>query len=402
MATRRTRLRGIHLLSLPLIMVLATTLPMRAVGWVSMSSFGAFQGMKSTPSSLALRSSTFCRCRLPVGPLGRNRSFHPTVHPQVSRRQASTVVWANGKEWNIPDYVDSHDFLRQVEASVDRVLSKYDPQTDILDLPPNERESLGIARNLDERIQAFRRNNDCPRCWMQRAHCICSDCPPLEESDWPINRVFVLMHHKEICLTVDTAKIIFAAFPKSARLVVGGISPEYQPSMQELVDALSENSCFVLFPSEDAETFETLSFRDENAETRFNLDNGKKMDLIIIDGTWEQARRLYKRYIPSTADEGPRRVQLTGQALSTLSTPVGESGAFTGRQLRRHPELYREISTLAAMRLLLLDMDAAWNPTLTRSWDILAEYQERADTAAIRQLGVPRLSSKIAVKVSQN
>jgi DTW domain-containing protein YfiP len=386
MAARRTQLRGIRQLSLPLIMFLATTLPMRAVGWVSRSSFGTFQG--SSPCSLALRSSSFCPCRLPVGPLGRNRSF-----PQVSRRQVSTVVWANGKEWSIPDYVDSHDasFLQQVEASVGRVLSKYN-QTDILDLPPNERESLGIARNLDERIRAFRRNNDCPRCWMQRAHCICSDCPPLEESDWPVNRVFVLMHHKEICLTVDTAKIIFAAFPKSARLVVGGISPEYQPSMQELLDALSESSCFVLFPSEDAETFESLSVRDGDAERRFNLGNGKKMDLIIIDGTWEQARRLYKRYIPPRANGGPRRVQLTDQALSTLTTPViGASGAFTGRQLRRHPELYREISTLAAMRLLLLDMDAAWNPSLTRSWDILAEYQVRADTAAIRQLGEPRL-----------
>ena len=92
--------------------------------------------------------------------------------------------------------------------------------------------------------------------------------------------------------------------------------------------------------------------------------------MIVIDGTWEQARKLYKRYIPA----GPRRVKLTQSALDTIVSSR-ESGQYTGRQLRRHPESWREIGTLAATRLLLTDMEG-------QSWNVLAEYQERADHAA--------------------
>lgn len=275
---------------------------------------------------------------------------------------------------NISQLVEDHDnaFLRPLEESIQLVLSKYNPSSHILDIEPAERESLGVARNLDDRIRSFRRNNNCPRCWLQRAHCICSQCPPLTQ-ETPFHRIFLLMHHKEVCLTVDTAKLIFSAFPLKSRMVIGGLGPEYQSSMREFLRATKEDDCLVLFPDEDARTYHSIATDERNRIKK----NKQRKSLIVIDGTWEQARRLYKRYIAPKAEGGPRPVKLTEEALQTLATE--DEG---GRQLRRHPQLFREISTLAALRLFLRDVDHSHEACTA-----LLQYQKLADAAARKQLG---------------
>ena len=60
------------------------------------------------------------------------------------------------------------------------------------------------------------------RCWLQRAHCVCDSCKPLDLGP-AVRRIYVYMHHKEVLLAVDTAKIILAAYPE-ARLVIAGLS----------------------------------------------------------------------------------------------------------------------------------------------------------------------------------
>lgn len=280
------------------------------------------------------------------------------------------------------EHGDTERFLKQVETTVSRVLTRYEPDVEILSLPPPEREALGVARNLDDRLRAFRRNNDCPRCWLQRTHCICPECPSLETPAenvalaGRINRIFVLMHHKEICLAVDTAKLILAAFPQRSRLIVGGIGPEFQESMEEFLIAMKGDS-LVLFPSDEAKTFDAL---------KCEYDDNKTFDVCVIDGTWEQARKLYKRYIPDKAESGPTRVQLSQASLRLLESPGHNDTVSTWRQLRRHPLAWREISTLAATRLLLKDLDT--DPLA--DWSRLASYQQKADGGAREQLGEPR------------
>ena len=124
-------------------------------------------------------------------------------------------------------------------------------------------------------------------------------------------------------------------------------------------------------------------------------------DVIVLDGTWEQARKLYRRYVPDEASGGPYRIQLELEVLEKIVTGVpgssnGEedggnsyasaSDTGTGRQLRRHPVLWREIGTTAATGSLLQDMDP------DGPWEtILAQYQQRADAGARAQLGAPRI-----------
>jgi len=273
-------------------------------------------------------------------------------------------------------------------------------------------------------------------------------------------------------MVVDTAKIILNSMPNHARLVVSGIGGEYQESMVEMMDAIHSNNttnmttmknnrrCIVLFPTEDARTFDELWMEEEEMKqneyqtrrqssseveeeedkgtTKSEEDEVLLFDVIIIDGTWAQARKMHSKYIPSERDGGPPRVCLSQNALDILVGGSGSgsgSGSSTttiqtmddggennikndggsssnGRQLRRHPIKWKEISTLEASRLLLRDMmmvmgSGTNNETIlatannnnnnnndgTLCHEILPEYQRISDAAAIKQLGPHRTKS---------
>jgi hypothetical protein len=228
------------------------------------------------------------------------------------------------------------------------------------------------------------------------------------------------MHHKEIGLVVDTAKVLLNAMPTKARLIVNGIDKEHQESVKELRDALEqkERRCIVLFPTDDAVTFEELcdekSIITSQKTTHIigELMENEVFDVIVVDGTWSQARKIHARYIPLEEDGGPPRVCLSQESLDILggvSTDANLSESHTtvhgvekgggGRQLRRHPIKWKEVSTLEATRLLLRDMLAITGEILSdkdgkQCHEILAEYQVLSDAAAVKQLGPPRLKPK--------
>lgn len=285
----------------------------------------------------------------------------------------------------------SSPFLDQVEQSVDRVLADHEATKKVWDLPVEAREALGIARHLRVRLDALARNDVCRRCWLQRNNCICSQIPPFSttkiattESSLLPHRLFLLTHHKEICLTVDTAKLLLAAFPDKCRLVVGGIGPQHQDSMEELLDALQSERTLVLFPGEDAHTYKALDW-NRNTKDEKEEEEKSRWDLVVIDGTWTQARKLHSRYIPKTPC---RHVQLSNRAIAQLEKESSkQEGRISGHQLRRHPIKWKEISTLEATRQLLQDVQGT-HPTRDAPWvKTLAKYQQLADAAAKAQLG---------------
>jgi len=215
------------------------------------------------------------------------------------------------------------------------------------------------------------------------------------------------MHHKEVCLAVDTARLILSSFPDSSRLVVGGIGPKYQATMVEMMDAMKNGKCLVLFPADGAVSFAELEqqTRDDNKNDEgpstdaTTPNNSDGWDVIVIDGTWAQARKLYTRYMPLEQDGGPPRVQLSDDALKLLSNKSESSNGddltggaqVSGHQLRRHPIQWKAISTLEATRLLMNDMAAYGDSTRqSHPWNVLSSYQQIADAATRTQLGPHR------------
>lgn len=280
--------------------------------------------------------------------------------------------------------------LDDIETTVQNVLQQYGVDTSLESIPEAERQAVGVARHLHKRLSALNRNGDCQTCWLQQAHCICSRTVPVERSVANLQRLYVLYHHKEIGLAVDTSKLLWPTLPiDQVRIVVGGIPAQYQYAMEELQRIVRQNNTIVLFPDDDAVTWKEFQQRNKTnkkattttepapASENIMADVGDNVsyNVIVLDGTWEQARKLYKRYIPESAAGGPIRIQLEQDDLDSI---VSE----TGRQLRRHPIVWREIGTIAAVRRLLQSMDirGPWNDVLTR-------YQELGDAATRTQLG---------------
>lgn len=255
--------------------------------------------------------------------------------------------------------------LDAIETAVDCVLASERRAVEDID-ELSQRESVSIARALRKRLDAFTRHGNCRRCWLQVGHCVCEIVRPVEWAyDAAINRIFVVMHHKEVLLAVDTAKLICAVYPGRASLVVFGLGS--QPLWDEMIASIQRGEASVLFPTDSA-----LRIADAFAK------NQPPRDLVILDGTWVQARKMLARLPPELPS-----IQLSRSSVDRLATGQG-------RQLRKHPEPWREVSTLGALCLALEEL-----PTkLHDDPDILRRYQHCADTAALRQLGPIRRSQR--------
>lgn len=255
--------------------------------------------------------------------------------------------------------------LDAVETAVDCVLASERRAVEDID-ELQQRESVSIARRLRKRLDAFTRHGNCRRCWLQIGHCVCETVQPVE---WAygvaINRIFVVIHHKEVLLAVDTAKLICAVYPEQAFLVVFGLGS--QPLWDEMVASIQAGEASVLFPTDSA-----LRVADVFAS------NQPPRDLVILDGTWGQARKMLARLPP----EAPS-IKLSRSSVDRLATGQG-------RQLRKHPEPWREVSTLEALCSAFGELPTKPHHDI----DILRRYQHCADTAALRQLGPIRRSQR--------
>uniref|UniRef100_A0A7S0N4B5 tRNA-uridine aminocarboxypropyltransferase n=1 Tax=Pyramimonas obovata TaxID=1411642 RepID=A0A7S0N4B5_9CHLO len=259
------------------------------------------------------------------------------------------------------------EHIRRISDEVARLLSKPPaatmPETEgkaweIKQYPPQERESVITARKLATKL-SYLQGETCPHCWLQRNHCICSQVQPLPMR----HRLWIYSHLDEVLLAADTSKLLLAAYPQTARLVVNGL-----PSLeQEMKDALAGSArAFVLFPAENATSFDQLAAAVAPGGTAGDDGSeGEAWDIVVLDGTWEQARKLNSRLDP----EIPRVV--LGRALD---------GHVPAHTLRAHPTPFRRISTLEATALLLRDMGLPRGEVAP-----LLAYLKLADEAYYRQ-----------------
>jgi DTW domain-containing protein YfiP len=238
-------------------------------------------------------------------------------------------------------------------------------------IPEKDREMVGIARHLHKRLRVLEKNHTCRRCWLEEQYCICHSLQPIQLPSY-IHRIFLLTHFKEIGMSIDTMKIILCAFPDACRLVVAGL-PQ-QATMTEMLSALNSPSTLLLYPYENAKTFATILQEDPTFSSA-----SSPFDIVLIDATWEQARRIFHRYLAQPCPAV--RVQLSDTSLPDA-----------GRQLRPHPLDHREIATAEGLRRLGQEMGAVLDgagggPPNGTTEDALLHYQRVASRAAGRQIG---------------
>ncbi|KAK3250517.1 hypothetical protein CYMTET_40108 [Cymbomonas tetramitiformis] len=205
--------------------------------------------------------------------------------------------------------------IQRLSIEVDRVLTTSPsgaPTTregwDIRAYPPKQRATVQTARKLARKL-SYLHGGTCERCWLQGPQCICQQVLPLPFR----HRLWIYTHHDEVLLAADTCKLLLAAYPGKARLIVGDL-PKHEEELFQVLQRRG-NKAFVLFPAENASSFAKLaglsSAADGSSEigvtshplssTRETEDEvPEEWDIVVLDGTWEQARRLNSR-LPASA-----------------------------------------------------------------------------------------------------
>lgn len=131
----------------------------------------------------------------------------------------------------------------------------------------------------------------CQRCWVRQTHCVCPLVPRLETK----THVLIIRHAREAVKSTGTARLAALALPRATLVEYG---EDAQPALGQ-VDELLRPGAALLFPGE------SLPSPPGAAVTQ----------LVVLDGTWRQARRMLRR-LPSV------------QVLPRLSLPPKEQAVL--------------------------------------------------------------------------
>ncbi len=113
----------------------------------------------------------------------------------------------------------------------------------------------------------------CYRCFKPRSTCVCSSITQVDNR----TRVFVLQHPRERGHPIGTARFVDLGLSNSEIIVASNAARDVRvPRVVPLGTGL-------LFPGEGARDLEELPARERPAQ------------LLVLDGTWSQARTLYRK-----------------------------------------------------------------------------------------------------------
>nr|XP_018906088.1 PREDICTED: DTW domain-containing protein 2 [Bemisia tabaci] len=160
----------------------------------------------------------------------------------------------------------------------------------------------------------------CLNCSRPQSVCWCPFLPvsPLN----PNCRVVLLQHPAEEKRSVRTAPILSLALAPGKCLIFKG--KKFPHARHEgLADILASPNAILLYPSSTSVSIETLDLVSQDSE--------KFYDLVLIDGTWPQAKTIFNnspilrnmKQVTLINHEGSRfviRTQPTDKCLSTLET----------------------------------------------------------------------------------
>nr|XP_045596736.1 tRNA-uridine aminocarboxypropyltransferase 2-like [Procambarus clarkii] len=164
-------------------------------------------------------------------------------------------------------------------------------------------------------------------------------------------RIVILQHPHEEKRCLRTAPILQTALPKGSYVEVKGKRFPFS-RFPELEDIFTSENSILMYPGEKTMSLEELPHVGEDNQSPYNI--------IIIDGTWQQAKSMYHncRHLHSM-----RRVSLSGKFISEYV-------------IRTQPTEYA-LSTVetAAIALATLEQDWAIYNTLVHPLQLLCQYQ---------------------------
>lgn len=114
----------------------------------------------------------------------------------------------------------------------------------------------------------------CPRCLLQQRVCLCAEVPSIVTR----TRVVIVRHHQEQYRSSNSGRLAHLALPNSVIIEHGGsVAPGSHRGPAALPDL---EGAWLLFPE---------------GEPRTSAPVPPPQQLIVLDATWSQARRMYRK-----------------------------------------------------------------------------------------------------------
>ncbi|KAI4882876.1 hypothetical protein NFI96_013100 [Prochilodus magdalenae] len=217
-------------------------------------------------------------------------------------------------------------------------------------LPPqdDDDDDGGVFLDLSELpVEENERRPTCSRCCRPEKVCLCPFLPvdPLEVS----TSLYIVQHPAEESRVLRTVPLLAACLPKGKCNVLVGrrFNEERHP---ELAAVCRDRHTLILYPGSDAENLEELD-RDFTTSPH---------NVIIIDGTWSQAKDMFLR-----------------NALFRLPKQVQLNSAPSSQYVIRTQPTNMCLSTLecAAVTLSIMERNQAIQEVLLRPLRALCSFQ---------------------------
>jgi len=170
-----------------------------------------------------------------------------------------------------------------------------------------------------ETIQKAYKNESrsfCPKCEFLKSRCLCET---IKEIDNKI-KIIILQHKSETKHALNTARILVKSLKNV--LLITGEDFSQNADLNSILES-PENRCALIFPTDRSKIF--------SAENKKSL--GDITHLILIDGTWRKAKKIYYlsqnlhtlsalRLVPITQSQYKIRKSPNADGLSTLEATV--------------------------------------------------------------------------------
>ncbi|PKU70948.1 uncharacterized protein LOC110111082 isoform X1 [Dendrobium catenatum] len=221
----------------------------------------------------------------------------------------------------------------------------------------------------------------CQKCWIAMEDCMCSmlvPCIPCMKI-----RFWVYMHPKDFLRQNNTGKLLWQLFGvQAASLCLFGIH-EHEEIMWDAFRAAGRRLVWFLYPNQNTspKSVKDIFFNSSLTDPEGEKMDQKKLNFVLIDGTWSNSaamyRRLKERWAATWGEKDPPCISLSS------------TGASVMHKLRPQPGWDRTCTAAAAGGLL---SELHHHPVLqSHGLDKHAENVENALDVLLKSLTARRL-----------
>ncbi|XP_043915581.1 tRNA-uridine aminocarboxypropyltransferase 2 isoform X1 [Protopterus annectens] len=225
--------------------------------------------------------------------------------------------------------------------------SVFTVQEENTDLTSRLEENCGLLEFADLSVEAVQRRPTCSRCSRPQKVCLCSFLPvqPLNISTC----LYIVQHPAEESRVLRTVPLLAACLPPDkCKVLIGRRFNETR--YLELAEVCRSPNTLILYPGAEAANLEELTLDPSLAS----------YNLIIIDGTWSQAKDMFYR---NDIFRLPKQVQIRNNLSSQYVIRTQPTNAC--------------LSTLecAAIALTVMEKNPVVQETILRPLKALCSFQ---------------------------